>query len=208
MNINKLIAIGLLCTSNIFAAEQLKYPLDIMLDSPDLILFVNGHRVYRMVNPEDSSHLPEHLVKNHYLAMTTPEHTWDGVDVNQIPRVIGVHVKHSKPDMQHTVFKRLINNVPDSHGGFLKLNCLLETIRKNPRLTKVIFRWTMENEKRFGIIVGHEIMAANPEEYMAYRAIVDDVAPEMANTFELGYVWLDPKLVGPGAPLLDRFALE
>ena len=66
----------------------------------------------------------------------------------------------------------------------------------------------LENEKRFGIVVGHEIMAANPEEYMAYRAIVDDVAPEMANTFELGYVWHTPRAVGPGAPLLERFVTE
>jgi len=203
----KIIAIGLLCVSNMFAAEPLKYPLDIMADNPDLILFVNGHRVYRLVNPEPEN-LPEHIGQNHYLAMTTPEHTWNGINVNDIPRFTAIHVKHAKPDMQHTILKRLLNTVPDSHGGFIKLNCLLEITRQNPRLTKVIFRWTLENAKQFGIIVGHEVMAANPEEYMAYRAIVDDVAPEMANTFELGYVWLTPRLVGPGAPLLDRFATK
>jgi len=203
----KIIAIGLLCVSNMFAAEPLKYPLDIMADNPDLILFVNGHRVYRLVNPEPEN-LPEHIGQNHYLAMTTPEHTWNGINVNDIPRFTAIHVKHAKPDMQHTILKRLLNTVPDSHGGFIKLNCLLEITRQNPRLTKVIFRWTLENAKQFGIIVGNEVMAANPEEYMAYRAIVDDVAPEMANTFELGYVWLTPRLVGPGAPLLDRFATE
>ena len=203
----KLIIICLLTISNVFADDHLKYPLDIMKDSPDLIMFVNGHRVYRLVNPEPAD-LPEHIGQHHFLAMTTPEHTWDGFNVNDIPRFTAIHVKHAKPDMQHTILKRLLNTVPDSHGGFLKLNCLLEITRHNPRLTKVIFRWTMENAKQFGVIVGHEIMAANPEEYMAYRAIVDDVAPEMANTFELGYVWLTPRLVGPGAPILERFATE
>ena len=203
----KLIIICLLTISNVFADDHLKYPLDIMKDSPDLIMFVNGHRVYRLVNPEPAD-LPEHIGQHHFLAMTTPEHTWDGFNVNDIPRFTAIHVKHAKPDMQHTILKRLLSTVPDSHGGFLKLNCLLEITRQNPRLTKVIFRWTMENAKQFGVIVGHEIMAANPEDYMVYRAIVDDVAPEMANTFELGYVWHTPRLVGPGAPVLERFATE
>ena len=84
----------------------------------------------------------------------------------------------------------------------------METTRKNPHLTKLIFRWTLENAKQFGVVVGHEVMNANPEEYMAYRRIVDDAAPEMANTFELGYVWLNPRLVGPGVPLVERFVAE
>lgn len=204
----KLIIIGLLTISNVFADDHLKYPLDIMSDSPDLILFMNGHRVYRLVNSDPDPNLPEDLQGQHYMAMTSPKYVWAGMNVNQIPRFIGVHVKHTKPDMQHKVFERLINVVPDSHGGFLKLNCLLETVRKNPTLSELIFRWTMENAKQFGIIVGHEIMNVAPEHYMSYRAIVDDVAPEMANTFELGYVWLTPRLVDPGAPLLDRFATE
>jgi len=202
----KLILTILLSISSL-NADHLNYPRDIMLDDPNVIVFVNGFRVHRLVNPEPED-LPEHIGQNHYLAMTTPEHTWDGMNVNDIPRFVGIHVKHSKPDMKHTIFYRLINSIPDSHGGYLKLNCLLEVVRKNPELTKVIFRWTLENEKRFGIVVGHEIMGVNPNEYMAYRAIVDDVAPEMANTFELGYVWIDPRLVGPAAPLVDRFVTE
>lgn len=187
----KLIAIGLLCVSNMFAADSLKYPLDIMADNPDLILFLNGQRVYRLVNPEPDLTLPEDLRGQHYLAMTSPEYTWSGMDVNQIPRFIAVHVKHSSPSMQHTIFERLLAQVPDSHSGFLKLNCLLETVRKNPHLAKLVFRYTMENVKQFGLIVGNEVMVHAPDWYMTYRAIVDDVAPEMANTFELNYVWLE-----------------
>lgn len=193
MNINKLLLIGLLSISNAFGADQLKYPLDIMLDSPDLILFVDGHRVYRMINPEDTSDLPDHVVTNHYVAMTTPEHTWSGIDQTQIPRFVGVHVKHVSPSMQDTVFNRLINSIPESYGGFLKLNCLLETVRKSPHLSKLVFSWTMQNEKRFGVLVGQEIMKVAPDWYMEYREIVDQYAPEMQNTFELGYVWLDPQ---------------
>jgi hypothetical protein len=94
---------------------------------------------------------------------------------------------------QHLTFFNLIESLPDSHGGFLKLNSLLETVRKNPHLTKLVFRWTLQNEKRFGVLVGHEIMKVAPDWYMEYREIVDQYAPEMQNTFELGYVWLDPK---------------
>lgn len=199
----KKLIISLLLSISSLNADHLKYPTDIMFDDPNVIIFVNGFRVHRMINPENPSE-----PSSHRLVLYSPEYQWDGFKVNDIPRFVGVHVKHSKPDMQHTVFKRLIESVPDSHGGFLKLNCLLETVRKSPTLTKLVFRWTMENAKQFGIVVGHEVMNAAPEHYMAYRAIVDDVAPEMANTFELGYVWLTPRLVGPGAPLLDRFATE
>jgi len=203
----KKLILTILLSINSLSADHLNYPRDIMIDDPNVIIFINGYRVHRMVNP-DPVDLPDHLSQHHYLAMTSPEYTWDGMKVNDIPRFVGFHVKHAKSDMQHKIFYRLINSIPDSHGGYLKLNCLLEVVRKNPKLTKVVFRWTLENEKRFGIVVGHEIMGVNPNEYMAYRAIVDDVAPEMANTFELGYVWIDPRLVGAAAPLVDRFVTE
>ena len=199
----KKIILSLLLSVSSLCADHLNYPRNIMFDDPNVIVFVNGFRVHRMINPEN---LDE--PSTHRLVLYSPEYQWDGFKVNDIPRFVSIHVKHSKADMQHTVFKRLIESVPDSHGGFLKLNCLLETTRKNPHLTKLIFRWTLENAKQFGVVVGHEVMNANPEEYMSYRRIVDDVAPEMANTFELGYVWLNPRLVGPGVPLVERFGTE
>lgn len=194
----KFFIIALLTASNALGGT-IQDNLDKLSHSPDIIIFINGHRLHPLTNEGDDQH--------HFLKASNEE-TWVGFDVNDIPRFVSIHVKQSNPSNQHQTFYNLIETIPNSHGGFLKLNCLLEVTRKNPRLTKLIFRWVLKNEKRFGIVVGHEIMAANPEEYMAYRDIVDDVAPEMANTFELGYVWLDPKLVGPGAPLLDRFALE
>jgi len=203
----KKLIISLLLLTSSLSADHLTYPRNIMFDDPNVIIFINGYRVHRMVNP-DPVDLPDHLSQHHYLAMTSPEYTWDGMKVNDIPRFVGFHVKHAKSDMQHTVFKRLIESVPNSHGGYLKLNCLLEIVRKSPILSKLVFRWTMENAKQFGIIVGHEVMNVNPSEYMAYRLIVDDVAPEMANTFELGYVWISPKLVGPEAPLYPLEAFE
>ena len=55
-------------------------------------------------------------------------------------------------------------------------------------------------------------MKVAPDWYMEYREIVDQYAPEMQNTFELGYVWLDPKfktpVLGPDFPLEDSFATE
>ena len=194
----KLIIIALLTAGNVLGGT-IQDNLDKLSHSPDIIVFINGHRLHPLTNDGGDQH--------NFLKASNEE-TWEGFDVNDIPRFVGVHVKQSSPSNQHQTFYNLIETIPDSHGGFLKLNCLLELTRKNPRLTKLIFRWVLENEKRFGIVVGHEIMAANPEEYMAYRAIVDDVAPEMANTFELGYVWLNPRTVGPGAPLLERFATE
>lgn len=194
----KLILIALLSVSNALGGT-ISDNLASLASDPNIIIFIQGHRVYPLINNEGE-------FANNYLKAQDVD-TWSGFNVNDIPRFVGVHVKQSKPRDQHDTFYNLINSIPDSHGGFLKLNCLLEVIRKNPNLTKLVFRWTMENEKRFGIIIGHEIMSADPEEYMAYRDIVDDVAPEMANTFELGYVWLTPRLVGPGAPL-ERFATE
>lgn len=198
----KLILSFLLSISSL-SADHLKYPTSIMFDDPNVIVFVNGFRVHRMINPENPSE-----PTSHRLVLYSPEYQWDGFKVNDIPRFVSVHVKHSKPDMQHEIFERLINSVPDSHGGFLKLNCLLETIRKNPHLTKIVFRWTLENAKQFGVVVGHEIMAAAPEKYMQYRIMVDDLAPEMANTFELGYVWISPRPVGPEAPLYSLEAFK
>jgi len=171
---------------------------------PNVIVFVNGNRVHQLINPENGS-------GNHYLKASRVE-TWDGFNVSDIPRFVGVHVKHAGVSYQHSTFFNLMDSLPDSHGGFIKLNSLLETLRKNPHLTKLVFRWTLQNEKSFGIVVGHEIMKVAPDWYMEYREIVDQYAPEMQNTFELGYVWLDPKfktpVLGPDFPLEDSFATE
>ena len=171
---------------------------------PNVIVFVNGNRVHQLINPENGS-------GNHYLKASRVE-TWDGFNVSDIPRFVGVHVKHAGVSYQHSTFFNLMDSLPDSHGGFIKLNSLLETVRKNPHLTKLVFRWTLQNEKSFGIVVGHEIMKVAPDWYMEYREIVDQYAPEMQNTFELGYVWLDPKfktpVLGPDFPLEDSFATE
>lgn len=200
----KLILIALLSVSNAFGGT-ISDNLANLASDPNVIIFVKGQRVYPLINPEDKP-------GNHYLKAENVD-TWAGFNVNDIPRFVGVHVKQSKPNDQHETFYNLIESIPDSHGGFLKLNCLLETVRKNPHLTKIVFRWTLENAKQFGIVVGHELMNVNPDHYMAYRAIVDDVAPEMANTFELGYVWLYPEyrdLVGVEVPTTDpnRFLSE
>ena len=199
----KLIIIALLTASHALGGT-VDENLASLASDPNVIVFVNGNRVHQLINPENVS-------GNHYLKASRVE-TWDGFNVSDIPRFVGVHVKHAGVSNQHTTFFNLIESLPDSHGGFLKLNSLLETVRKNPHLSKLVFRWTLQNEKRFGVLVGHEIMAVAPDWYMEYREIVDQYAPEMQNTFELGYVWLDPKfktpVLGPDFPLEDSFATE
>ena len=199
----KLIIIALLTASHALGGTVDENLASISSD-PNVIVFVNGNRVHQLINPENGS-------GNHYLKASRVE-TWDGFNVSDIPRFVGVHVKHAGVSYQHSTFFNLIESLPDSHGGFLKLNSLLETVRKNPHLSKLVFRWTLQNEKRFGVLVGHEIMAVAPDWYMEYREIVDQYAPEMQNTFELGYVWLDPKfktpVLGPDFPLEDNFATE
>jgi len=199
----KLIIIALLTASHALGGTVDENLASISSD-PNVIVFVNGNRVHQLINPENGS-------GNHYLKASRVE-TWDGFNVSDIPRFVGVHVRHAGVSYQHSTFFNLIESLPDSHGGFLKLNSLLETVRKNPHLSKLVFRWTLQNEKRFGILVGHEIMKVAPDWYMEYREIVDQYAPEMQNTFELGYVWLDPKfktpVLGPDFPLEDSFATE
>jgi len=199
----KLIIIALLTASHALGGTVDENLASISSD-PNVIVFVNGNRVHQLINPENGS-------GNHYLKASRVE-TWDGFNVSDIPRFVGVHVKHAGVSYQHSTFFNLIESLPDSHGGFLKLNSLLETVRKNPHLSKLVFRWTLQNEKRFGVLVGHEIMAVAPDWYMEYREIVDQYAPEMQNTFELGYVWLDPKfktpVLGPDFPLEGNFATE
>ena len=199
----KLIIIALLTASHALGGTVDENLASISSD-PNVIVFVNGNRVHQLINPENGS-------GNHYLKASRVE-TWDGFNVSDIPRFVGVHVKHAGVSYQHSTFFNLMDSLPDSHGGFIKLNSLLETVRKNPHLTKLVFRWTLQNEKSFGIVVGHEIMKVAPDWYMEYREIVDQYAPEMQNTFELGYVWLDPKfktpVLGPDFPLEDSFATE
>ena len=175
----KLIIIALLTASHALGGTVDENLASISSD-PNVIVFVNGNRVHQLINPEN-------VGGNHYLKASRVE-TWDGFNVSDIPRFVGVHVKHAGVSHQHTTFFNLIESLPDSHGGFLKLNSLLEIVRKNPHLTKLVFRWTLQNEKRFGVLVGHEIMKVAPDWYMEYREIVDQYAPEMQNTFELGYV--------------------
>ena len=199
----KLIIIALLTASHALGGTVDENLASISSD-PNVIVFVNGNRVHQLINPENGS-------GNHYLKASRVE-TWDGFNVSDIPRFVGVHVKHAGVSYQHSTFFNLMDSLPDSHGGFIKLNSLLETVRKNPHLTKLVFRWTLQNEKSFGIVVGHEIMKVAPDWYMEYREIVDQYAPERQNTFELGYVWLDPKfktpVLGPDFPLEDSFATE
>ena len=199
----KLIIIALLTASHALGGT-VDENLASLSSDPNVIVFVNGNRVHQLINPENGS-------GNHYLKASRVE-TWDGFNVSDIPRFVGVHVKHAGVSYQHSTFFNLMDSLPDSHGGFIKLNSLLETVRKNPHLTKLVFRWTLQNEKSFGIVVGHEIMKVAPDWYMEYREIVDQYAPEMQNTFELGYVWLDPKfktpVLGPDFPLEDSFATE
>ena len=180
----KLIIIALLTASHALGGT-VDENLASLSSDPNVIVFVNGNRVHQLINPEN-------VEGNHYLKASRVE-TWDGFNVSDIPRFVGVHVKHAGVQNQHITFFNLIESLPDSHGGFITLNSLLETVRKNPHLTKLVFRWTLQNEKRFGVLVGHEIMKVAPDWYMEYREIVDQYAPEMQNTFELGYVWLDPK---------------
>lgn len=199
----KLIIMALLSASHALGGT-VDENLASLSSDPNVIVFVNGNRVHQLINPENGS-------GNHYLKASRVE-TWEGFNVSDIPRFVGVHVKHAGVSYQHSTFFNLMDSLPDSHGGFIKLNSLLETVRKNPHLTKLVFRWTLQNEKSFGIVVGHEIMKVAPDWYMEYREIVDQYAPEMQNTFELGYVWLDPKfktpVLGPDFPLEDSFATE
>ena len=201
----KLIIIALLTASHALGGT-VDENLASLSSDPNVIVFKNGHRVHQLINPENSS-------GNHYLKASRVE-TWDGFNVSDIPRFVGVHVKHAGVSYQHSTFFNLMDSLPDSHGGFIKLNSLLETVRKNPHLSKLVFRWTLQNEKSFGIVVGHEIMKVAPDWYMEYREIVDQYAPEMQNTFELGYVWLDPQFKGlvtvPKQPSVEpsNFATE
>ena len=201
----KLIIMALLTASHALGGT-VDENLASLSSDPNVILFVNGNRVHQLINSEN-------VDGNHYLKASRVE-TWDGFNVSDIPRFVGIHVKHAGVSHQHTTFFNLIESLPDSHGGFIKLNSLLETVRKNPHLSKLVFRWTMQNEKRFGVLVGQEIMKVAPEWYMEYREIVDQYAPEMQNIFELGYVWLDPKfktlVTVPEQPFVssDNFATE
>lgn len=179
----KLIIIALLTASNMFGGT-VNDNLAKLADSPDIIIFIKGQRLHRLINEDGGP-------GNHWLKASDSD-VWDGFNVNDIPRFVGVHIKQATPSNQHETFYNLIESIPDTHGGFIKLNSLLEAVRHNPRLSRLVFRWVLQNEKRFGIIIGHEIMQVNPSQYMLYRNIVDQEAPELANTFELAHVWSDP----------------
>jgi hypothetical protein len=197
----KLIIIALLTASNMFGGT-VNDNLAKLADSPDIIIFIKGQRLHRLINEDGGP-------GNHWLKASDSD-VWDGFNVNDIPRFVGVHIKQATPSNQHETFYNLIESIPDTHGGFIKLNSLLEAVRHNPRLSRLVFRWVLQNEKRFGIIIGHEIMRVNPSQYMLYRNIVDEEAPELANTFELAHVWSDPtfsqeEIIGPDP---NRFVEE
>jgi hypothetical protein len=49
----KKIILSLLLSVSSLCADHLNYPRNIMFDDPNVIVFVNGFRVHRMINPEN-----------------------------------------------------------------------------------------------------------------------------------------------------------
>jgi hypothetical protein len=149
----------------------------------DTIIFIQGKRVYKLNNDSD-------IKGNHYLVASNGEETWDGIDHLQIPRVCSLNIKVARPEFKQVTIKNTFNSIPSTSGEFLRLNSILKSIRENPGLEKMFLSYTLKYSKGHAILVGNEIMKSNPDLYMEYREIVDELAPDLSNVFELGLVWI------------------
>ncbi len=184
MKLNKLktFVLAVVLSANTLFGDTVFKNINSILDK-DAIIFVHGKRVYKLVNNIGDS-------SNHYLCASDGEESWQGIDPEQIPRVCSVNIKMANVDYKESTIKNIFNSIPSTHGEFLRLNSILKSIRENPGLEKEFLSYTLKHSKGHSILVGTEIMRSNPDLYMEYRSIVDELAPDLSNTFELGLVWI------------------
>lgn len=184
----KILIIGLLLASSLYG-DTITNNLNKITNS-DVILFVKGLRVYTLVNEVGNS--------GHNFIVASKEQTWKGVKTKDIPRLCAYSISHAKPEEAYETMVNLFNSIPESRGKFVRLNSILNSIRMNNNITELFLKYSLAHDKGNSILVGKEIMKHQPEKYMQFRDVVDNVAPDMSNVFELGFVW-----VGSGQNSLD-----
>ena len=184
----KILIIGLLLVSNLYG-DTITNNIEKITNS-NVILFVKGLRVYNLVNEVDDT--------GHHYIVASKEETWNGVKTKDIPRLCAYSISHAKPAEAYETMVNLFNSIPESRGKFVRLNSILNSIRMNSDITELFLKYSLAYDKGNSILVGKEIMKHQPEKYMQFRDIVDDIAPEISNIFELGFVW-----VGTGENSLD-----
>ena len=188
-----ILIIGLLLVSNMYGGT-IKNNIEKITNS-NVILFVKGLRVYNLFNEVDDT--------GHHYIVASKEETWDGVKTEDIPRLCAYSISSAKSEEAYETMVNLFNSIPESRGKFVKLNSILSSIRMNNNITELFLKYSLTHDKGNSVLVGEEIMKYQPEKYMQFRDIVDDIAPEMSNIFELSFVWLGSRQNSIGIDNLD-----